>query len=127
MHAKGTFEVKLAPQSDNLDPTLGRMTSEKQFHGDIEGTSKGQMLSVSTDVKGSATYVAVERVTGKLSGRTGTFALYHIGLMERGTPTLRIAVAPDSGTGELTGISGTFNITITDGKHFYDLEYSLPQ
>lgn len=127
MHAKGTFDVKLTPQTDNLDPTLGRMTSDKQFHGDIEGTSKGQMLSVSTDVKGSATYVAVERVTGKLNGRSGTFALYQIGLMERGTPTLKIAVAPDSGTAELTGISGTFTITITDGKHLYDLEYSLPQ
>jgi len=127
MHAKGTFDVKLTPQTDNLDPTLGRMTIEKQLHGDLEATSKGQMLTVSTDVKGSGVYVAVERVIGKLNGRSGSFALHHTGIMERNTPRLEIKVVPDSGTGELTGISGTFNLTIVDGKHLYDLEYTLSQ
>jgi hypothetical protein len=125
-HAKGTFDVKLTPQTDNLDPTLGRMTIEKEIHGDLEATSKGQMLTASTDVKGSGVYVAIERVTGKLNGRTGSFAMHHTGIMVNGTPRLEIKVVPDSGTGELTGISGSFNLTITDGKHFYDLEYNLP-
>ena len=127
MHAKGTFDVKLSPQSDNLDPTLGRMTIEKQIHGDLEAKSVGQMLTVGTDVKGSGVYVAVERVTGKLNGRTGSFAMHHTGIMVKGAPQLEIKIVPDSGTGELTGISGTFNLTITDGKHLYDLEYTLPQ
>jgi uncharacterized protein DUF3224 len=127
MHAKGTFDVKLTPQTDNLDPTLGRMTIEKQIHGDLEAKSVGQMVTVSTDVKGSAAYVAVERVAGKLNGRTGTFAMHHTGLMVQGVPHLEIKIVPDSGTGELTGISGAFNLTITDGKHLYDLEYTLPQ
>jgi hypothetical protein len=126
VHAKGTFDVKLAPQTDNIDPTLGRMTIDKQLHGELEATSKGQMLTASTDVKGSGVYVAVERVTGKLNGRSGGFALHHTGIMERNAPHLEINVVPDSGTGELSGISGKFNITITDGKHFYDFEYTLP-
>jgi len=125
MHAKGTFDVKLAPQTDNLDPTLGRMTIEKQIHGDLEAKSIGQMLTVGTDVKGSGVYVAVERVTGKLNGRSGSFAMHHTGIMVQGTPHLEIKIVPDSGTGELTGISGTFNLTITDGKHLYDLEYTI--
>lgn len=125
-HAKGTFDVKLTPQDDKLDATLGRMTIDKQFHGDLEGSSKGQMLTVGTDVKGSGAYVAVERVTGKLNGRSGSFSMHHIGIMERGTPHLEISIVPDSGTGELTGISGKFGLTITDGKHSYDLEYTLP-
>jgi len=127
-HATGTFEVKLQPQTDeNADPTLGRMTIDKQIHGDLEGTSKGQMLTAMTAIKGSAGYVAVERVTGKLKGRSGTFTLQHSATMDRNTPHLLITVVPDSGTGELEGITGTFNIKITEGKHFYDFEYTLPQ
>jgi hypothetical protein len=127
MHAKGTFDVKLTPQTDSLDPTLGRMTIEKQIHGDLEAKSVGQMLTVATDVKGSGTYVAVERVTGKLNGRSGSFAMHHTGIMIQGTPQLEIKIVPDSGTGELAGISGTFTLTITNGQHLYDLEYSLRQ
>jgi hypothetical protein len=128
MHAKGTFEVKLAPlASPELpDGVLGRMSIDKQFHGDLEGTSKGEMLMASTEVKGSAGYVALEQVTGKLNGRTGTFILQHNATMDRGTPHLSITVVPDSGTGELSGISGTLNIIIADGKHSYDFEYNLP-
>lgn len=128
-HASGTFEVKLTPQSDDKDsdPTLGRMTIDKQFHGDLEGTSKGQMLTGMTEVKGSAGYVAIERVSGTLHGRSGTFILQHTGTMNRGAPQLTITVVPDSGTGQLAGIAGTFTIKIAEGKHSYEFEYTLPE
>lgn len=128
-HARGTFEVKLNPQAPVEgvgDPTVGRLSLDKQFHGDLEGTSKGQMLAVQGGVQGSAGYVAMERISGTLRGRTGTFALQHSGTMDRGAPTLSITVVPDSGTGELAGIAGTFTIDISDGKHAYGFEYTLP-
>jgi hypothetical protein len=107
--------------------TLGRFLLEKQYHGALEATARGQMLTVSTKVEGSAVYVAVEQVEGTLDGRRGTFALNHIGTMTRGTPNLAIAVVPDSGTGELAGISGALGIRIeAGGKHFYDFDYTLP-
>jgi hypothetical protein len=129
MTASGTFEVKLKPQADDSvgDPTVGRMSIDKQFRGDLEATSKGQMLAVQSDVKGSAGYVAMERVIGTLGGRTGTFALQHTGTMNRGVPGLSVTVVPDSGTGELAGISGTMNIIIADGKHSYEFEYTISQ
>jgi hypothetical protein len=129
-HATGTFEVKLTPQAPDgkfEDATLGRMTIEKQIHGDLEATSKGTMLTAGTEVKGSAGYVAIERVTGTLHGRTGSFVLQHTGTMSRGTFQLAITVVPDSGTGQLLGLGGKFNITIADGKHSYDFEYALPE
>jgi hypothetical protein len=129
-HATGTFEVKLIPQpaEDKADgSTLGRMSGEKQFHGDLEGTSKVQMLTAMTDVKGSAGYVAIERVTGTLRGRSGSFVLQHSGSSNRGATQLSVTVVPDSGTGQLVGIAGKMTITITDGKHSYDFEYTLPQ
>jgi hypothetical protein len=129
-HATGTFEVKLTPQAPDgkfEDATLGRMTIDKQIHGDLEATSKGTMLTVGTDVKGSAGYVAIERVTGTLHGRTGTFVLQHTGTMSRGAFQLSITVVPDSGAGQLVGLAGKFNITISDGKHSYDFEYTLPE
>ncbi len=101
------------------------MTIEKQFHGDLEGTSKGVMLAVSTDVKGSAGYVAMEKFTGTLKGRSGTFALQHTGTMNRGTPNLSVTVVPDSGTGELTGLAGELDIEISGGKHSYKFDYTL--
>ena len=129
-HATGPFDVKLTPQDDKIDPTLGRMTIEKQFHGDLEATSKGQMLTASTEVKGSAGYVAVERVVGSLhtpeGARTGSFALIHRGTLTRGTPELSVTVVPDSGTAQLTGLSGRMAINIVEGKHSYDFDYSLP-
>jgi hypothetical protein len=127
-HASGTFEVKMSPQAPEAnvgDPTVGRLGLDKQFHGDLEAVSKGQMLAVRTEVEGSAGYVAIERVSGTLHGRTGTFALQHSGMMNRGAPTLAITVIPDSGTGELAGISGTMNILVADGKHSYELAYTL--
>src|ERR1700677_4779829 len=126
-HAAGPFEVKLTPQDDKLDPTLGRMTIDKQFHGDLEATSKGQMLTGMTDVKGSAGYVAIERVTGTLQGRTGSFVMQHSGTMSVAGPVQSITIVPDSGTGQLVGISGQMIIKIADGKHSYDLEYKLPE
>jgi len=128
--ASGTFEVKLnpKPQDDKVgDPTVGRMSIEKQFHGDLEATSKGQMLTAMTDVKGSAGYVAIERVRGTLHGRSGSFALQHSGTMTHGTPQLSVTVVPDSGTGQLVGLAGTMDIKITDGKHFYEFDYTLPK
>ena len=122
--AKGTFEVKLANQPMD-DASLGRMSIDKQFHGDLEAVSKGMMLSAGTSVKGSAGYVAMELVSGKLHGRSGTFVLQHSGAMTRGTPQLSVTVVPDSGTGELSGLTGKMAIIIADGKHSYEFEYTL--
>lgn len=121
--ASGTFEVKLTPQA--TDDKLGRMSIDKQFHGDLEATSKGEMLTAGTDVQGSAGYVAIERVSGTLQGRNGTFVLQHSGTMTRGAPQLTITVVPDSGTGQLVGLAGKMVINIADGKHSYDFEYTL--
>jgi hypothetical protein len=125
--ASGPFEVKMNPQNDDNvgDPSVGRMSLDKRFYGELEGSSKGQMLAVSTDVQGSAGYVAMERVIGKLDGREGSFALQHNGTMTRGTPELSIIVVPDSGTGELVGLTGKMSINIVEGKHYYELEYTL--
>jgi Protein of unknown function (DUF3224) len=125
--ATGTFEVKMTPQpADSAGSTaLGRMTLDKRFHGDLEGTSKGQMLAAGTAVKGSAGYVALEEVTGTLEGHRGTFVLQHSGTMNRGAPQLSITVVPDSGTDELAGLAGSMTIDIVDGSHSYDFEYTL--
>jgi Protein of unknown function (DUF3224) len=126
--ARGTFEVKLSPQDDKSgDSSLGRMTIAKQIHGDLEGTSTGQMLTAGTAVTGSAVYVAIEKISGTLQGRKGTFILHHTGLMTRGAPQLTITVVPDSGTGELVGLSGKMIINIADGKHSYEFDYTLPK
>jgi hypothetical protein len=127
-HATGTFEVKLTPQKDETeDKSLGRMSSEKQWHGDIEGTSKGQMLTGGDVTKGSAGYVAIEKFSGTLKGRKGTFILQHSATMTRGEGQLTITVVPDSGTDQLQGLSGRLTIKIDGGKHSYDFEYALPQ
>jgi len=127
-HASGTFEVKVTPQApeENVgDPGVGRLALDKQFHGDLEAASKGQMLAVRTEIEGSAGYVAMERVTGTLQGRTGSFALQHSGTMNRGAPVLTITVVPDSGTGQLAGLAGTMTINVVDGKHLYAFDYTL--
>ena len=125
-HAKGTFEVKLTPQKDdNSDPTMGRMAGDKQYHGDLEGTATVQMLYAGNPgAKGSGGYVAIEKVTGTLQERSGTFVLQHSGTMNKGAQQLSITVVPDSGTGQLAGISGKMEIKIVEGKHFYEFEYS---
>ena len=127
--ARGTFDVRLQamPLEDiAVEAMLGRMSIDKQFHGDLEGTSSGQMLTVGTTVGGSAVYVAVERVTATLGPKQGTFALHHTGIMNRGTPNLSVQIVPDSGAGDLAGISGSLIIDIKDGQHLYALEYVLP-
>ena len=128
MHAKGTFDVKVAPVAEDkaAGSTLGRYSLDKQYHGDLEATAKGEMLTAGGDVKGSGAYVAVERVTGTLNGRKGSFVLVHKGTMGQGSMNLEVTVVPDSGTDQLTGISGKLNIVIAEGKHFYELEYTLP-
>ena len=127
--ATGSFEVKIVPQKpDNpVEEASGltRMTIDKQFQGDLEATSKGEMLSLLDRSVGSGGYVAMERVTGTLHGRSGSFALQHNATMTRGVPDLSVVVVPDSGTGELTGISGTMTIRIENGQHFCDFDYTL--
>jgi hypothetical protein len=127
--AKGSFTVEMKPQaepaaSDGI--SLGRMSLEKKFEGDLVAAGKGEMLTALTPTKGSAGYVAIERVTGSLQGKTGSFVFQHSGLMNQGAQQLSITVVPDSGTGELIGISGVFKINIADGSHTYEFEYSLP-
>jgi len=126
--ATGEFDVKIVPQAEDKSElgTLGRMSLDKAFRGDVSGTSKGEMLTAMAPEKGSGVYVAVERVSGALSGRKGTFMLHHTGIMVRGAPSLSIQVVPDSGTGELAGISGRLEIRIEGGKHYYDFDYSFP-
>jgi hypothetical protein len=126
--ASGPFEVTLAPLapawSGDAAP-LARMSIEKQFTGELSATSQGEMLSASTAVKGSAGYVAMEKVTGTLHGRAGTFMLQHTGTMNRGTPSLSITVVPDSGTGALSGLTGSMQIVIDDKRHSYIFDYSF--
>lgn len=129
LSARGTFEVKMIPQQDAPevgDPSVGRFSLHKVFSGALAGSSNGQMLTVGTPVEGSAVYVAMERFSGTLDGRTGTFALHHTGIMNRGVPQLTISVVPDSGTDELEGVAGTLTIDVADGQHFYELRYTLP-
>jgi hypothetical protein len=128
--AKGTFEVKLSPLATHNQAEgslLGRMSIDKQFHGDLEATSQGEMLSAGAVAKGSAGYVAMERVSGTLHGRGGNFTLQHSATMTRGVPQLSITVAPDSGTGELAGLSGWMTIEIADGNHSYEFEYTIAE
>ena len=129
-HAAGPFDVKITPETladKSADASLGRMSIDKQYHGDLEATARGEMLTASTTVKGSGVYVAVERVTGTLQGRKGSFALHHTGIMTRNTPELKISVVPDSGTDQLVGITGTMSIKIDNGKHSYEFDYTLPE
>lgn len=124
--ASGSFEVKLTPQDDKAEErTLGRMLINKQFHGDLEATGNGQMLTAMTSVKDSAGYVAIERVSGTLHGGKGSFVLQHSGTMTRDEQQLTVTVVPDSGTDQLVGLGGRMTIKIADGKHYYEFEYTL--
>lgn len=125
--ARGTFEVNLQPLDLHFesDGKHGRMSIAKTFHGELEATGEGEMLTAMTDVKGSAVHVAIERVTGTLNGKKGSFALHHRGIMNDGGQQLSVSVVPDSGTGELQGISGEMNIQIEGELHFYEFEYDL--
>lgn len=127
-HASGSFEVKVTPAEDKSDdPTLGRMMLDKQYHGDLEAVGKGQMLTAGSPAKGAGGYVAIEKVTGILNGRSGSFVLQHNGLMSNNKPEMTIVIVPESGTGQLEGIAGKLTITIAPtGKHSYNLDYTLP-
>ncbi len=126
-HAKGSFEVKITPQSATTDTTLGRMDLDKTYHGGLEARATGTMLTAMGSGQGNGVYVAVERVTGTLSGKSGSFALAHKGVMDHGVQSLVITIVPESGTGALAGITGSLNIIIKDGGHFYTMDYTLPQ
>ena len=129
MQAKGEFKVKLAPQpaAPGIEAAnLGRMTIDKQFQGDLAASSLGEMLSAMGQVQGSAGYVAIERVTGSLHGKRGSFVLQHHGIMNRAVPQMSVMVVPDSGTDQLTGLRGAMQILIEDGRHSYVFEYDLP-
>jgi Protein of unknown function (DUF3224) len=125
--AKGTFEVKATPVAADAgdESGIGRLTLDKKFSGDLEGTSRGQMLGFRSAKDGSGGYVAQEKVTAKLGGRSGSFVLQHIGTMSGSAPEMSVTVVPDSGTDELTGISGTMTIIIAGGKHSYEFAYSI--
>jgi hypothetical protein len=130
LHATGVFDVKVAPQAPDNDPAkaaaLGRLSLDKQFHGDIDGTGKGEMLAAG-DGKTSGAYVALERISGTLKGRKGSFVLVHRALMINGEPReWTVDVVPDSGTDDLKGLAGSMKIVIANGKHNYDLTYTLP-
>lgn len=127
MIARGEFDVKMTPEAvDAADGIpVSRLALDKQYRGALEGTGRGVMVSATTPVKGSAGYVAIERISGTLHGRRGSFVMQHAGMMTRGAQQLAITIVPDSGTGELTGITGSCGITIADGTHSYEIRYSL--
>ena len=127
-HIRGRFEVKLLPQATDAgvdDDLPARLRLDKRYFGELDASSQGQMLAARSPVEGSAGYVAIERVTGTLDGRRGSFVLQHFGLMDRGKPSLEIAVVPDSGSGELAGLHGRMSIEIRDGEHHYGFEYGF--
>ena len=124
----GIFDVKMVPQPADTTAageTIGRMLLDKKYHGSLDATGKGQMLAMRTAVDGSAGYVAMELVVGKLDGRSGSFVLQHSGTMNRGAKLLVLGVVPDSGIGELVGLSGTMEIIVAEGKHNYRFEFSI--
>ena len=127
--ASGTFDVKMNPKTpaEGEVADIGRMVLDKQFSGDLEATSQGQMLAYRTPVEGSAGYVALEQVSGTLHGHRGTFVLQHSGIMNRGTASLTLLVVPDSGTDELDGLSGSMAIVVEEGKHLYEFDYTLSE
>jgi hypothetical protein len=126
-HAHGTFTVDVKPLTPPPADGLARFSINKQIHGDLEGTSKGEMFSGGDYKAGAAGYVAIEVVTGTLQGKHGSFALQHFATMDSSGPKMNVIVVPGSGTGELKGLSGTFTIIIANGQHSYDLDYTLPE
>jgi Protein of unknown function (DUF3224) len=130
MRATGTFDVKMSPLPDGetlQDLTVKLMAGDKHFEGDFEGTSRVEMMAAGTPVQGSGAYVAIERATGSLKGRKGSFTLVHQGTMQGAANfDLRVVVVPDSGTDQLEGLGGTMDIVIADGAHSYTIDYTLP-
>lgn len=129
-HATGTFSISMTPSAAPQRAgrtTLGKVLLDKVYAGDLVATAKGEMLNAVTDTHGAAGYVAMEAITGVLQGREGSFVAQHAGTMADGQQQLSIEIVPHSGTGQLTGISGTLAIRIVNGQHFYDIDYSLPE
>ncbi len=126
-HAQGSFTVKVQPITPAPAEGISRYSIDKEIHGDLEATSKGEMFSAGDPRQGLAGYVAIETVTGTLAGKYGSFALQHMATMDKEGPKMNIVVVPGSGTGDLKGIAGTFTIHIDGGKHSYDLDYTLPE
>ena len=126
-HARGTFTVNMKPLTPAPAEGISRFSIDKEIHGDLEGTSKGEMFSGGDPKKGVAGYVAIEVVSGTLAGKHGSFALQHSATMDHSGPKMTVLVIPGSGTGELSGLSGSFEIKIANGEHSYDLEYTLPK
>ena len=129
LHSEGTFDVKTAPLPADqapADSSIGRYSLDKQYHGALAGSAKGEMLGAGNPATGTAGYVAMEQVSGTLDGRKGSFALQHFGTMQSGKLELRVTIVPGSGTGELHGIAGSMIIAMADGKHSYTLDYTLP-
>ena len=125
-HARGVFTVNVQPLTPAPAEGLSRFSIDKQIHGDLEATTKGEMFSGGDPKQGEAGYVAIELVTGTLAGKQGSFALQHTATMDRTGSRMSVVIIPGSGTAELKGIAGTFNIQIENGRHSYDLEYTLP-
>lgn len=128
-NATGTFEVDMKPQGEGdaaEGSSLGRMSLDKRFSGDLEAIGRGEMLAARSDIPTSAAYVAIERVSGSLHGREGSFVLVHKGVMTQEKQQLVIEVVPDTGTGQLKGLAGSLAIRIEGGQHHYELEYRLP-
>ena len=128
-HARGEFEVQLTPREldgPSEDPGLSRLAIVKQLRGDLVGTGHGQMLASGGPPQMSGAYVAIERISGTLSGKEGSFVLIHRGTMDASGNELEVTVAPESGTEGLTGIRGKFKIIIEGGKHLYEFEYEMP-
>lgn len=127
MTARGTFDVKVVPQppDDAAGGPFSRMFLDKQFHGDLTASSRGQMMGAGSPQKGVGGYVALELVTGTLNGQRGSFALQHNGTLANGVATMNVTVVPGSGTDQLTGIAGKMTIIVENGKHSYALEYTV--
>jgi len=126
-HAQGTFTVKVLPLTPAPAEGLSRFSINKEIHGGLEGTTQGEMYSGGDPKQGAAGYVAIEVVTGTLNGKHGSFALQHMATMDQSGRKMSVVVVPGSGTGDLKGLSGTFDIQIANGQHSYSFEYTLPQ
>ena len=126
-HAHGIFTVNIQPLTPTPAPGLSRFSIDKQIHGDLEATTKGEMFSGGDPKQGTAGYVAIEMVTGTLNGGHGSFALQHMATMDGNGRKMSVVVVPGSGTGELKGINGVFEIQIANGQHSYEFEYTLPE
>ena len=124
-HAKGPFDVTITPQASAADAPVARMLLYKEFRGDLEAIAHGEMMAAGEPLTGAGVYVAIDRVTGTLHGRSGSFLMAHRGVRNADGQELSIVIVPGSGTGQLTGITGTVGIEIAGKEHFYSVEYEL--